>query len=763
MTQMLSRRSFLKLSSTAAAVAGLSSIPGTLGALEESKKQLKGNAIFTPSICEMCTSACTIEAKVEEGKGIFIKGNPADKGRGGKICARGTSGFNQLYDPQRLVQPLMRVGERGEGKWKVVSWDEAYTFIATKLEEIKQKYGAHTVAFTARSGWNKTWFHNLAQAYGSNNLSGHEATCPIAYDMAMDDIFENGISRDFAKSKYIINMGHNVFEGIVISYARQYMDVLAHGGKVISLEPRLSAMAAKASEWHAIKPGHDIAFVLGFINVLINEELYNKKFVEKYCEGFEELKASVADYTPEKMAIECDIPADTIKRLAREFAKAAPKAIFDFGHRCTISTQELELRRAMMMCNVLVGAVEQEGGYYLNKGAGFYNKFLGEGDAKATILKKPKIPAYPKVAVPRIDRIGEKDNEFFLAGKGSGIVTLIPKATLEDLPGVPYRLHGWFIARNNPVMTQSNMETVIKAIKAMDLVVVVDIQVSDTAWFADVVLPDTTYLERDEEFTASDGKNPGYSVGRQKVVEPLGESRPGWRIAKELGTKMGLGDYFPYRDIEDYRLQQVGDNLDLLAKLKLTGMASFGIPLLLQDKKSVAEFVKKYPSAASKVNEDGTIDFPHKIKLFSPELEAISKKGALSYVPYAYKEADELYFVNGKSAVRTNGHNGNNLWLNNLCDDAGVWIHPKTAEHLGIKQGDKVEVYNKYSTQKGKANVTKGVREDTIFAYFGFGHISKELKRAYGKGVNSNALYSPLVASNSGTNLHVVGVKVRKA
>lgn len=116
-----------------------------------------------------------------------------------------------------------------------------------------------------------------------------------------------------------------------------------------------------------------------------------------------------------------------------------------------------------------------------------------------------------------------------------------------------------------------------------------------------------------------------------------------------------------------------------------------------------------------------------------------------------------------KIAVRSNSHNGNNAWLNDLCDDASVWIHPKTAERLGIKNGDKIEVYNKYSTQKGKALVTKGVREDTVFAYFGFGHISKELKRAYGKGINSNALFSPMVSPNSGMNVHVVGVKVKKA
>jgi len=442
MTQMLSRRSFLKLSSTAAAVAGLSSIPGTLGAMEESKKRYSGNTKFTPSVCEMCTSGCTIEARVEDGKGMFIRGNPADKGRGGKVCARGGAGFNQLYDPQRLVNPIMRVGERGEGKWKVVSWDEAYTFIATKLEEIKQKHGAHTVAFTARSGWNKMWFHNLAQAYGSNNIFGHEATCPLGGELAIDDVFEMGINRDYSNAKFIMNMGHNVFEGISISEVRQYMAGITKGAKLISLEPRLSVLASKASEWHPIKPGHDLPFVLAFLHVLINDNLYNQKFVAKYCEGFDELKASIEHYTPEKMAVECDIPAATIKRLAHEFAKAAPKVVFDYGHRTQNTPQELELRRAILMCNVLVGAVDTEGGYYIKKSAGTYNKFIGEGDPKAPTLKKPKIPAYPKVAFPRIDRIGEKDSEYFLAPKGVGIVTLIPRATLSELPGVPYKLHG---------------------------------------------------------------------------------------------------------------------------------------------------------------------------------------------------------------------------------------------------------------------------------------------------------------------------------
>lgn len=761
MSKEVNRRDFLKLSSGTAALVGLSSIPGTLGAISSEQKRFNGSAKFVPSVCEMCTSSCTIEARVENGKGVFIRGNPNDKSRGGRVCARGGSGFNQLYDPMRLINPIMRVGERGEGKWKEVSWDEAYTFIAKKLEEIKEKYGAHTVAWTARSGWTKVWFHHLAQAYGSPNIFGHEATCPLAYGMSGKDIYGSSIGRDFAKAKYIINMGHNVFEGVVISYARQYMSALQNGAKVVTLDPRLSMMAAKSSEWHKIKPGHDLPFVLAFMNVLITDELYDKEFVAKNCEGFEELKNSVKEYTPEAMAKECDIDAGTIRRLAHEFAAAAPKAIFDYGHRVTLSAQEMELRRAMMMINALVGAVEKEGGYYLPKNSKFYNALLGEDDPKAPSLKKPKTPAYPKVEVPRIDRIGEEDCEYFLASKGQGITTLVPKAALNELPGVPYKIHGWFIVRNNPVMNYANLETVLEAIKAMDLVVAVDYQVSDTAWYADIVLPDTTYLERDQEITAGGGKNPNFSIGRQKVVEPIGNSKPTWLIAKELAEKMGLGEYFPWADVEDYRLQQVGDDIDLLAELKLKGLKSFGVPLMLQDKKSVANFVKKFPGAAAKVNEEGLIDFPKKIQLFSHKLEKVSGTGGLSYNPYKYKEVDELFFINGKSAVRTNGAGANNVWLNNLLSEAAAWIHPNTAKKFGIKDGDEIEVYNKYATQRGHAMLTEGIREDTVFAYFGFGHVSKKL-RFSGKGIHSNSLYPSFTGKNSGMDLHVVGVKIRK-
>ena len=765
MTQMLSRRGFLKISSVAAA-AGMTGVPGLLGALEPDKKALIGSMQFTASICEMCSTRCPIEARVEDNKGVFIRGNPKSKGTGGRVCARGGSGFNQLYDPQRVVKPLMRVGERGEGKWKEVSWDEAYTFIAKKLSEIKEKHGAHTVAFSAKGGTETDYLVNFAGGYGSPNTFDHGTTCPLAYGVALETVFgTSGVSRDFGKCKYMINLGHNVYEGIVISYARAISEALSNGCKLISLDPRYSILSSKATEWHPVKPGGDVAFILALINVLISENLYDKKFVEKYCEGFEELKASVASYTPEWAAKECDISAKDIKRIAMEYAKAAPAAMIDYGHRVTYTPEEIELRRAIVIANVLIGNIEKPGGYYLNKGASFYNKLAGEKVAPE--FKKFKLPEFKKSTFKRIDGIDIADSEFGYISKKRGIYQKILDAAVDEKP---YKLHGWFMTRSNPVMTITNTEKVIKALKALDLVVVMDIYMSDTAWFADIVLPESTYLERDEEFLASGGKNPSYSV-RQKVVEPIGDTKPYWMVFKELASLMGFGEYFPYKNMDEYRMHQAADYPEFMFELKKNGLASVGVPLLLRDKKSVAEFVAKYPAAAPLVTEEGYIDAPlfelktpsKKIQLFDPKLEKIAGRGSVSFKPVKMKEDDELFFIQGKTAIHTNGHTANIPWLNNAMPTNAVWIHTDTAKKLGIASGDAIELSNQYGKQKGEALLTDGIRKDTVFAYFGFGHVSKGLKRAYGKGVNGGSLLPHFTSPVVGMNLHTVGVKVRKA
>lgn len=745
---------------------GLSSLafgcPATLGAIAD--ESIKGSHTFVPSICEMCSTRCAIQARVDENGKVFITGNPHSNSTGVAVCARGGAGVNQLKDKNRLINPIMRVGEKGENKWKEISWEEAYEYIATKLTEIKEKHGAQSVAFAAKGGFESAFLNQFAYAYGSPNIFDHGSTCPSGYAVALKSVFGAGnLARDFANAKFMLNFGHNVFEGIVISYARGMSTALQNGCKVVSLDPRFSVLSSKASEWIPIKPGGDTAFMLGFVHTLIFENLYDKKFVEKYTTGFDKLKESVREYTPETMSAHCDVPAKTIIALARECAKAAPAAIIDFGHRSTYTPEEIELRRAIAIANALIGNIEAKGGLFFPKGASLYNKLAGEKVAPE--IKGSALPKIESPKIPRIDGVDIKGGEFSKIAKTRGIYGKFLDAALESNP---YKLHGIVMTRSNPVMTISDSNKVAEALKALDLVVCVDVYLSDTAQFADIVLPESTYLERDEQFLGKNSKNPGYQV-RQKVVDTIGNTKPLYQIMKELADKMGLSEAFPYKDMKDYRFKQAYNEPEAMVDILDKGIVSYGIPLLARDKDSVAKFVAKYPKAKEFIDKDFEISKvlecktdSGKIELFDEMLESACGRGGLHFNDPKMKQNDEFYFIQGKVAVHTNGHTANVPWLNELMSNNAVWINDKIAKEMGLKKNDRIKLVSKVGEQIANILPTKGIREDTIFGYFGFGHNSPSQKRSFGKGVNASALLEHSISPVCGTDVHTIGVKVEK-
>lgn len=745
---------------------GLSSLafgcPATLGAITD--ESIKGSHSFVPSICEMCSTRCAIQARVDDNGKVFVTGNPYSKSTGAAVCARGGAGVNQLKDKNRLINPIMRVGEKGENKWKEISWEEAYEYIATKLTEIKEKHGAQSVAFAAKGGFESAFLNQFGYAYGSPNIFDHGSTCPSGYAVALKSVFGAGnLARDFANAKFMLNFGHNVFEGIVISYARGVASALQNGCKVVSLDPRFSVLSAKASEWIPIKPGGDTAFMLGFVHTLIFENLYDKKFVEKYTIGFDKLKESVREYTPEKMSAHCDVPAKTIIALARECAKAAPAAIIDFGHRSTYTPEEIELRRAIAIANALIGNIEAKGGLFFPKNASLYNKLAGEKVAPE--IKGSALPKIDSPKIPRIDGVDIKGGEFSKIAKTRGIYGKIIESTLD---GNPYKLHGIIMSRSNPVMTINDSSRVAEALKAMDLVVCVDVYLSDTAQFADIVLPESTYLERDEQFLGKNGKNPGYQV-RQKVVETIGNTKPLYQIMKELADKMGLGSAFPYKDMKDYRFKQAYNEPEAMVDILDKGIVSYGIPLLARDKDSVVKFVAKYPKAKEFIDKDFEISKvlecktdSGKIELFDEVLESACGRGGLHFNDPKMKQNDEFYFIQGKVAVHTNGHTANVPWLNELMSNNAVWINKKIAKEMGLKKNDRIKLTSKVGEQIANVLPTKGIREDTIFGYFGFGHNSPSQKRSFGKGVNASALLEHSISPVCGTDVHTIGVKIER-
>ncbi|MCW1360420.1 thiosulfate reductase PhsA [Campylobacter sp. CCS1377] len=752
------RRDFLKGVGLSSAVL---SMPGMLGAFEG---KLKGSQKFVKSICEMCSTRCPIEARVDENNRVFIQGNIYSKATEGGICARGGSGVSQLVDPKRLVKPLMRVGQRGEGKFKEVSWDEAYEYISVKLKEIKEKHGAKSVAFASKTGPDQTFMNQFAYGFGTPNIFDHGNTCPSGYATALTSVYGSGsLSRDFADCKFMLNFGHNVYEGMVISYARGVTKALEKGCRLISLDPRFSVLSSKADEWIPIRPGSDAAFMMAFIHTLIFEELYDKKFVQKYTVGFEKLKESIKDYTPERMAKECDVSAEKIISLTRECASYAPHCMIDFGHRATFTPEEIEFRRAIAIANALLGNIETKGGLYFPKGAALYNKIAGQ--KVAPIIKGSILPKVPEPNEPRIDGVDIKGGEFSKIPKTRGIYSKVYETILNEKP---YAIHGLWITRSNPVMTVSNSDEVVKALKKLDLFVCVDVYMSDSAQYADIILPESTYLERDEHFLSDDGKNPGYQV-RQKVVEPIGDTRASWRIYKELAQKMGFGDLFPYKDIEDFRMQQAYEYPEEIYELKSKGLTSYGIPLLARDKESIAKFVEKYPNSKQFLDEDGEFSEilkcktkSGKIELFDEVLEQACGRGALKYNDPKLKGDSQFYFIQGKVAVHTNGHTANVPWLNDLMDNNAVWINQNVANKLGLKKGDSIKIKSEVGEQIAQVLPTVGIREDTLFAYFGFGHTSKWQEISYGKGMNASHLLKNIISPVSGNNVHTIGVDIEK-
>ncbi len=763
MGSTLNRRDFLKTTSTTALLLGTSCMAGKLGSIE--------NYVFSNdnktvnSYCEMCSSRCQIEAKVENGRVTFIQGNKHSKGMKTSVCARGGSGHSQLYDEQRLVKPLIRVGKRGENNWKEVSTDEALDFIAQKMANIKKQYGAKSILFSAKTGEHHHHMATFATAYGSPNIFSHVSSCPISYKVAFPHTYGTSLKRDFAKAKYILNFGHNLFEGIVVSNTKK----LAYAAnseeqKLVVLEPRFSILASKADEWYPVKPGTDLAFVLSLIHVWLRDGKYDKEFVDKYTIGIEELRKSTKTTTPKWQEKITGIKETDVERIADEIYKAAPKVIIDWGHKTTTGPSEYQRTRAILVANALMGNLEKEGGVFMTKKAKTVNK-LAKTQIAPTLDNPDKSMKILKEL--RLDGAGDKGENIFVSRK-DGVLMDIPKAILT---GVPYEIKGWFMTRHNPLVTVANPVKMREAMQKLDLIVVNDVYMSECAMMADVVIPEATYLERDEGIVDKSSKAPAYMM-RNKVIEPINNTLSTSQIFRDLAKRLEVDSKYNWQNMTQFRVHQAKADTNLLEKLTKEGYVSFGIPsLLYREKVYVDKFVQKYPEAASYVDEDGLMTSMLKFKTPSGKIELFSKKVENEFPGYGVPAVDDFdvtkgypYIItSGKTAIHSNGHTQNIPYLNQLMSDNPVWINPITAKKEGLKNGDKIFLENSVGKEKATVFITEGIRPDTLFVYMGFGRETQRLTRTNGIGTSQSKLLSLEKGSVCSTMITNIGVKIAKA
>ena len=696
----ITRRNFLKLSGAAASAFAVGQfIPPPVARAARAVGSLDANGSgYISTMCEMCVWRCGVRAKVVEERVVKLEGNSEHPHSHGRLCARGQSGLMNTYDPDRVLTPLIRVGKRGEGKFRPAPWTEALDLVAENMLKIKNTYGPEAMVFSSTHNLSQPQFENLLYGFGSPNYGTQRSLCFNA--MIVANLITYGMeepARDYGQLQYLILTGRNLTEAISTSETTDLMDAISRGAKVVYIDPRFTKTAAKASEWCPIRPGTDLAFHLALINVIIAEKLYNQSFIEQYTLGFDQLASAVAGYTPEWAASLTGGDAEVIRRIGREFASAAPYALAHNGWRTSNFINSFPTERAITILNALVG----------NWGVTMFPSG-GEGGGG---LGSPPQPAYPRVSAQRLDGVPWK---YPFVPLKIGVFQQLRDSIVE---GQPYEAHGWFISRQNPVLSLPDRQKTLEAFSKMDFIVTVDILMNDTGWFSDVVLPEASYLERFDPLVPLGER----IFIRQPVIEPQGDARSALWIYKELGNRLGLGDFFQYTDEEDYLRQQLAPLNIALDELRLRGYIE------LPSNGETNNYQWSTPSG--------------KIELFSAALEGQNFDPIPVWQEPPQPKGGEFYLLTGKVGQHTQFGTQNNLLLHKYEDVPRLWMAPDAAQNLGLKDWDLVEVTSQIGSVQVALQVTSAIRSDCVYLTPGFGHLSMGLRTAYGVGASDSQLH----------------------
>ena len=711
-----SRRKFIKISALGlGGVAASASAINMFGSssylnalvLDNVAKKLKR----TPTYCEVCFWKCAAWAySDDEGNIPKIIGNESDPHCYGRLCPRGTGGVGMYSDEDRLKTPLIRTTIDGEQTFREASWEEALDLIASKFKNIKEKYGAESFALI-KHGSPGSHLEHLFQAYGSDTIAEPAyAQCRGPRETGFALTFGSWVGSpeptDIRDTKCLVLIGSHIGENMHNTQVQEMSDAIDNGATIITVDPRFSTAASKSQHWLAIKPATDIALMLAWMNVLIEEELYDKEYVEKYTTGFNELSDHVLNFTPEWAYGITTIKPEEIRKTARAMAHAAPSVIIHPGRHVTWYGDDSQRARAMAILNALLGSWGRRGGFYFKESI--------------------KVPSYPHPEYPEPKwgwkEIGEK---YPLAQMG--VTTEVMKCAIPSDDN-KYPVKALMVAGTNITKSIPNKKLLEEAIDNLEFMVVMDTMPMDVTGYADVVLPECTYLERYDGIRSSPNREPSIAV-RIPAVKPKYDSKPGWWVAKQIGERLGLGEYFNYNDYEEvieWQLNKMGTSLEEMKKIGVKHFPRKSGPLYLVEGEKY-----EFPTASGK------------IELYSKELKNLG----FDPLPVFTKHPEPpqgFYRLNyGRAPMHTFSRTANNPNLNDLKSENNLWVNPKVAKIIGLKTGQSVWLRNQdnvTSTFSIKVRVTERIRWDSVYMVHGFGHDNKKLTRAFGKGINDTQM-----------------------
>ncbi len=622
------------------------------------------------TVCQGCHSECGVLVCVDKGRVAKIQGDPEHPSSRGYICVKGRNYAEFAYHPDRVKHPLKRLGGKGQGRWEPIAWDQALDEIASGLTAIKEKHDVCSIGTFHGTAPRQSLFSTrlFAAALGTPNVGNTDLHICHAPSMVAENVtFGCSVLQeegpDYLSSKCIFVCGGNP----VVAHPPRGRDILEgakrNGAKLIVVDPRRSELAARAHRWLRIRPGTDVALILGMLHTIIVEKLYNEEFVQRHCHGFEELRKHVEAYTPERMAAITWLSAADIRETARLFAGTRPAAVH---HRVGVeqNLNSTQTNRSLAILAAITGNLGVKGGNLLpNRPPGYV--------PTGGVIGFSRLPAETGLG-----RLG-KDQYPLISGEEAAFLFVHAAiASKAMLHGDPYPLRALFLAGANPVLNMQNTRRTWEAFKSLDLFVVADFFMTPTAELADYVLPATTWLERDE---CCDEQYMGCVAARQKAIEPIGESRDDVQMVIDLVKRLPWANRqrLPWESashFNDWRVKGMGIAFE---DLKAKGYVSVEPAYRQYEKGGFATPTKKVELYSTVLEKYGYEPLPVYVE---PSESPFSTPELMKEYPYTLITGGrtiEYYHASGRQIKA----------LRDRRPDPEIEVHPEAAAREGLSEG----------------------------------------------------------------------------
>ena len=649
------------------------------------------------SFCDICAPGphCGVTCAVEDGRIVHIQGTEGHPAGGGRLCARGLANRQYIYRKDRVLTPLRRMGERGSGVFEPISWDEAFSEITERLSAARDEYGPSAVAFySGYNKWYRPFLQRLCYAFGSVNYGTESSSCFTATvmswrlaagcDTAVPDLPNAGV---------FLGWGYNACWSSHLQYAAVER-ARARGMKVIVVDPRITPAAEKQADLHLRpRPGTDGALALGLARELIRNGGLDRAYIEQNVHGFEDYRRLALDYPPERVEALTGVPADLVRQAARMIAERGPLAVYQSGAALAHHTNGVQTHRAVMALTALTGSFDRPGGMrpvpltYAHSMAGF-----ATGDHAFATENYPAGQPRP-VGAERFplwaDLVGEM--------QGNDLARQI-------LTGDPYPLRAVWAHGMNYRMFGGDRE-LEKALRTLDFFVDVDLFLTDTAKYADIVLPACSSFERGE-FKVFPG---GFAQVTEPVIPPLGDSRPDDRILTELAERLDLDD----------PLLRAGTEACVRYILKDTPVDVDGLLRDRQRPHKVAGAEPPPPGSYRFATPTGKFELRSTVLEKYPGLDPLPvyRDGAGEHDPEKYP----FRLVSGARlpfALHSRLHDV--PWLRSLRPEPLAELNDGDAAALGVAPGDRIELRTAAGSLTVKAAPTFTVKPGTVHLYHGY-------------------------------------------